>query len=76
MEAPGEPLVPAAHANDRFFKAVFSQPEHANAFFKSHLPPAISARTPREMLEAMPLADREARHQDLHRDYEARFKRR
>jgi predicted transposase/invertase (TIGR01784 family) len=28
----------AAHTNDGFFKAVFSQPEHATAFFKSHLP--------------------------------------
>ncbi len=32
------------HPNDAFFKAIFSEPEHATAFFKSHLPPAIAAR--------------------------------
>ena len=37
-------LTPAAHTHDGFFKAIFSQPEHATAFFKSHLPPAISAK--------------------------------
>ncbi len=36
-------LTPAAHTNDGFFKAIFSQPEHATAFFKSHLPPALTA---------------------------------
>ncbi len=39
MEKPD--LIHAAHTNDGFFKAVFSQPEHATAFFKRHLPPAI-----------------------------------
>lgn len=34
-------LSTAAHTNDGFFKAIFSQPEHATAFFKSHLPPAV-----------------------------------
>ena len=28
----------ATHPHDAFFKQVFSQPEHAVAFFKSHLP--------------------------------------
>jgi predicted transposase YdaD len=37
-------LTPAAHANDGFFKAVFSQPEHAIAFFKSDLPPSITSK--------------------------------
>jgi predicted transposase YdaD len=32
--------------------------------------------TPRETLEAMTLAELEARHQDLHHQYELRFKRR
>lgn len=41
MPEPDEPLAAAAHTNDGFFKAVFSQPEHATAFFKSHLPPAL-----------------------------------
>lgn len=44
MDNSSDPLVPVAHTNDGFFKAVFSQPEHAIAFFKSHLPPAITAR--------------------------------
>lgn len=39
MEEPD--LTPAAHTNDGFFKAIFSQPEHATAFFKSHLPPVL-----------------------------------
>lgn len=44
METAGELHTPAAHTNDGFFKAVFSQPEHATAFFKTHLPPAITAK--------------------------------
>ena len=44
METDGDSLTPAAHTNDGFFKAIFSQPEHATAFFKSHLPPAIAAK--------------------------------
>ncbi len=35
---------PAAHTHDGFFKSVFSQPEHATAFFKSHLPTDVSAK--------------------------------
>jgi hypothetical protein len=41
---PGNSPIPAAHAHDGFFKAVFSQPEHATAFFKSHLPPEVVSR--------------------------------
>jgi hypothetical protein len=125
----GESLAPAAHTNDGFFKAVFSQSEHAIAFFKSHLAPAIVARidwsslavlpgsfvksslqqmrsdllfsvriggqnkglwigkiqafeeflngpvTSDDTLEAMALAALVARHEELHREYETRFKR-
>jgi predicted transposase/invertase (TIGR01784 family) len=35
---------PAAHTHDGFFKAIFSEPEHATEFFKSHLPSAIAAQ--------------------------------
>jgi predicted transposase YdaD len=42
VEIRGNSPVPAAHTHDGFFKAVFSQPEHATAFFKSHLPPEIA----------------------------------
>jgi hypothetical protein len=44
VETPGKPLAPAAHTHDGFWEAVVSQPEHAIAFFKSHLPPAITAK--------------------------------
>jgi hypothetical protein len=33
VDTPEEPPAPAVHTNDGFFKAVFSQPEHATAFF-------------------------------------------
>ncbi len=54
METPGEDIAPAAHTNDGFFKAVFSQPEHATAFFKSHLPPEISAQVDWPSLAVLP----------------------
>jgi hypothetical protein len=38
VETADDRLESAAHSNDGFFKAIFSQPEHATAFFKSHLP--------------------------------------
>ena len=44
MDGKPESLALAAHTNGGFFKAIFSQPEHAMAFFKSHLPPAIAAK--------------------------------
>jgi len=28
----------SAHSNDAFFKTIFSEPQHAIAFFKNHLP--------------------------------------
>lgn len=47
-------LTPAAHTHDGFFKAVFSQPEHATAFFKSHLPAAVSAQIDWSTLVVLP----------------------
>jgi hypothetical protein len=39
----GNSPIPAAPTHDGLFKVVFSQAEHAMAFFKSHLPPEIVA---------------------------------
>ena len=68
METPGEPLAPAAHTNDGFFKAVFSQPEHATAFFKSHLPPAITARINWTSLTVLPGSFVKSSLQQVHSD--------
>jgi predicted transposase YdaD len=46
--------MPAAHTHDGFFKAVFSQPEHATAFFKSHLPPEVVVRIDWPSLVVLP----------------------
>lgn len=42
MEVSLNSLEAAAHTHDGFFKAIFSQPEHATAFFKSHLPAGVA----------------------------------
>ena len=68
METPAEPLVPAAHTNDGFFKAVFSQPEHATAFFKSHLPPAIAAKIDWPSLVFLPGSFVKSSLQQVHSD--------
>jgi predicted transposase/invertase (TIGR01784 family) len=54
VETSGEPLIPAAHTHDGFFKAIFSQPEHAAAFFKSHLPAGIVAHIDWTSLAVLP----------------------
>jgi predicted transposase/invertase (TIGR01784 family) len=54
VEKPGKDITPAAHTSDGFFKAVFSQPEHATAFFKSHLPPAVTAKADWPSLAVLP----------------------
>jgi predicted transposase/invertase (TIGR01784 family) len=61
-------LTPAAHTNDGFFKAVFSQPEHAIAFFKSHLPPAITARVDWTSLKVLPGSFVKSNLQQVHSD--------
>ncbi len=42
------------YPNDAFFKDVFSQPQHATAFFKSRLPPAIVAEVDWPSLRVLP----------------------
>ena len=61
-------LEPAAHTNDGFFKAIFSQPEHATAFFKSHLPPAIAARINWPTLTVLPGSFVKSSLQQVHSD--------
>jgi predicted transposase/invertase (TIGR01784 family) len=68
VEAPEEPLTPAAHTNDGFFKAVFSQPEHAIALFKSHLPPAIAAKMDWNSLKVLPGSFVKSSLQQVHSD--------
>ena len=66
MEDPD--LNPAAHTNDSFFKAIFSQPEHATAFFKSHLPPAIAAHIDWDTLTVLPGSFVKTSLQQVHSD--------
>ncbi len=61
-------LEPAVHTNDGFFKAVFSQPEHATAFFKSHLPPSIVAKIDWPSLATMPGSFVKSKLQQMHSD--------
>lgn len=68
MEIPGESLNPAAHTNDGFFKAIFSQPEYAIAFFRSHLPPAIAAETDWTSLVVLPGSFVKTSLQQVHAD--------
>jgi len=68
VETSGENLTPAAHTNDGFFKAVFSQPEHATAFFRSHLPPAISAKIDWRSLAVLPGSFVKTSLQQVHSD--------
>jgi predicted transposase/invertase (TIGR01784 family) len=62
------PLTPAVHTNDGFFKSVFSQPEHATAFFKSHLPSAIVARIDWSSLVVLPGSFVKSNLQQVHSD--------
>ena len=66
MEKPN--LIPAAHTHDGFFKAIFSQPEHATAFFKSHLPPAIAAKIDWPSLIVLPGSFVKSSLQQVHSD--------
>ena len=61
-------LITAAHTNDGFFKAIFSQPEHATAFFKSHLPPAITAQIDWPSLLVLPGSFVKSSLQQVHSD--------
>jgi len=68
VETTPDHLVPAAHTNDGFFKAVFSQAEHAVAFFKSHLPLAITARIDWTSLTVIPGSFIKSSLQQIHSD--------
>ena len=68
MEPPEEPLTPAAHSHDGFFKAVFSHPEHATAFFKSHLPAALTAHIDWDSLTVLPGSFVKTSLQQVHSD--------
>jgi predicted transposase/invertase (TIGR01784 family) len=63
---PGTDLV--AHPNDAFFKAIFSEPKHATAFFKSHLPAAITARIDWSSLVVVPTSFVKSTLQQVHSD--------
>ncbi len=63
---PGTDLV--SHPNDAFFKAIFSEPEHAIAFFKSHLPAAITARLEWSSLVIIPTTFVKSSLQQVHSD--------
>jgi predicted transposase/invertase (TIGR01784 family) len=68
VEPEEAPLTPAAHTNDGFFKAVFSQPEHSTAFFKSHLPPALAAKMDWSSLGVLPGSFVKTSLQQVHSD--------
>ncbi|MGL5018070.1 MAG: Rpn family recombination-promoting nuclease/putative transposase, partial [Luteolibacter sp.] len=68
VESPEEPLAAAAHTNDGFFKAVFSQPEHATAFFKSHLPPVLTTKIDWPSLVVLPGSFVKTSLQQVHSD--------
>lgn len=68
MDTPEENPNPAAHTNDGFFKAVFSQPEHAAAFFKAHLPSAIVGRMDWSSLQVLPGSFVKSSLQQVHSD--------
>ena len=61
-------LITAAHTNDGFFKAIFSQPEHATAFFRSHLPPEIVAQIDWPSLLVLPGSFVKSSLQQVHSD--------
>jgi predicted transposase/invertase (TIGR01784 family) len=65
---PGNAPISAAHTHDGFFKAVFSQPEHATAFFKSHLPPEIACRIDWPSLALLPGSFIKSSLQQVHAD--------
>lgn len=50
----GDGQLPATYPNDAFFKTMFSEPERAIAFLKSHLPATIAARVDWPTLKVLP----------------------
>jgi predicted transposase/invertase (TIGR01784 family) len=68
MDNDGETTAHAVHTHDGFFKAVFTQPEYATAFFKSHLPPAITASIDWFTLAVLPSSFVKSSLQQVHSD--------
>jgi predicted transposase/invertase (TIGR01784 family) len=68
VETLDDSLSPAVHTNDGFFKAIFSQPQHATAFFKSHLPAEIVAQIDWPSLAVVPGSFIKSNLQKLHSD--------
>jgi hypothetical protein len=54
VEKSEEDIERVGYPNDAFFKDVFSQPQYATVFFKSHLPPAIVAQVDWPSLKVLP----------------------
>ncbi len=65
---PENPSSTAAHTHDGFFKAIFSQPEHATAFFKSHLPSVIVSQIDWPSLIVLPGSFVKSSLQQMHSD--------
>ena len=65
-EIPGFDL--AAHPNDAFFKAVFSDPAHAAAFFQNHLPAELVTRINWQSLTLQPGSFVKTSLQQVHSD--------
>lgn len=68
MKLDNDSLSPAAHTNDGFFKAIFSQPEHATAFFKSHLPAEVTEKIEWSTLVVLPGSFIKSSLQQVHTD--------
>ena len=54
MEKSEDGIERVGYPNDAFFKDVFSQPQHATAFFKTRLPPAIVTQVDWPSLRVLP----------------------
>ncbi|MEI6676680.1 MAG: Rpn family recombination-promoting nuclease/putative transposase [Verrucomicrobiota bacterium] len=58
----------AAHPNDAFFKVIFSDPEHAAAFFQNHLPAEVTSRIDWQSLKLQPGSFVKTTLQQVHSD--------
>ena len=64
----GEALKRVGYPNDAFFKDVFSEEVHATAFFQSHLPATIVAKTDWSSLTVLPGSFVKSSLQQIHSD--------
>jgi len=58
----------SAHPNDAFFKTIFSEPQHAIAFFKNHLPSDIAKRIDWPSLAVLPTSFVQSSLRQIHSD--------